>query len=56
MQMVDVDEKVSKQNSENVLKEPRLRSINQKRADLQLLIECEHTQMIPFVRYVLNKA
>jgi hypothetical protein len=29
---------------------------NQKLADLQLLIECEHQQMIPFVRYVLGKA
>jgi hypothetical protein len=29
---------------------------NQKLADVQLLIECEHQQMIPFVRYVLGKA
>ena len=34
----------------------RARQFNQKRADVQLQIECEHPQMIPFVRYVLGKA
>jgi hypothetical protein len=29
---------------------------NQKQADVQLQIECEHPAMIPFVRYVLGKA
>lgn len=28
----------------------------QKKADLQLQIECEQPSMIPFVRYVLRKA
>lgn len=30
--------------------------IKQKRADVQLQIECENPAMIPFVRYVLQKA
>lgn len=30
--------------------------MKQKRADLQLQIECENPAMIPFVRYVLSKA
>jgi hypothetical protein len=34
----------------------REKGVSQKRADIQLLIECEHLSMIPFVRYVLGKA
>jgi hypothetical protein len=32
------------------------KNYEQRRPDIQLLIECKHPQMIPFVRYVLGKA
>jgi len=55
----EIQDNQFKLNKINQAKKPRskpLRPSYQKRADLQLLIECKHPQMIPFVRYVLGKA